>query len=96
MKRSNTETLTSLVHQTLRLNNLDRPLNEFRLIQSWATVTGNTVARLTGELSIRNQTLYVQLKSPALRANLLLRRRELTEKLNKHVGAPVITDIVFH
>jgi hypothetical protein len=44
---------------------------------------------------IYNQTLYVRLSSPALRAELSMRRQELTNKLNTYVGSQVIADIRF-
>ena len=95
MKRYKEEDLASVVYRALRLDGLETPLNEYRLVQSWPDVAGPTVAAYTGAVEIRNQKLFVQLKSPALRANLLMRRRELVDGLNSRVGAMVITDIVF-
>jgi predicted nucleic acid-binding Zn ribbon protein len=46
-------------------------------------------------VSIQNQTLVVKTSVPALRADLSMRRRELVQQLNAHVGAQVITDIRF-
>ncbi|MDE7086387.1 MAG: DUF721 domain-containing protein, partial [Prevotella sp.] len=44
---------------------------------------------------IYNQTLYVRLSNPALRADLSMRRQEFTQKLNAIVGEQVITDVRF-
>ncbi|EJX01700.1 protein containing DUF721 [gut metagenome] len=79
----------------MREAGLESPLNQYRLIAAWPEVAGETVSRYTGEIYIRNQTLYVQLKSPALKANLMMRRRELAQLLNQKIGAFVITDVVF-
>ncbi|MFA6834666.1 MAG: DciA family protein, partial [Bacteroidaceae bacterium] len=44
---------------------------------------------------IRNQILYVQLNSAPLRQELMMGREKLVRSLNKHVGATVITNIIF-
>lgn len=94
MKRTNTEPIGDLLRQYLRQQGLESPLNEYRLIQGWAHVMGPIVARYTRDLSIRNQTLYVQLSSPAVKQELMMQRRELVERLNAYVGAQVVCDIV--
>ena len=95
MKRNKSEALTDIVRAVLRLNGLEAPLNEYRLVQSWPVVVGDDVARLTTDLSVRAGVLFVRVKSPALRSNLLMQRRQLVDRLNGAVGAAVITDIVF-
>ena len=44
---------------------------------------------------IYNQTLYVRLSNPALRADLSLMREEFVKKLNAAVGQQVIADVRF-
>ncbi|MBO4589499.1 MAG: DUF721 domain-containing protein [Bacteroidaceae bacterium] len=95
MQRRKAEQVGDVVHQILRQQGLEAPLNEFRLIESWAKVLGPVVERYTRDLVIRNQTLYVKLSSPALRQELLMQRKELVTRLNTAVGAQVIANIVF-
>lgn len=96
MKRTNSEAIGDLIHQYLRQQGLEAPLNEYRLIQGWAHVMGPIVNRYTKDLAIRNQTLYVKLTSPVIRQELLMQRNEFIQRLNAYVGAQVITNIVFH
>lgn len=95
MRRTNSESVGDLLRQYLRQQGLEAPLNEYRLIQAWGEVMGPVIARYTKDLAIRNQALHVQLTSPVLRQELHMQRRELTARLNAHVGAQVIVDIVF-
>ena len=44
---------------------------------------------------IQNQTLFVRLSNPALRADLTMRRQEFVRQLNEYVGSQVIADIRF-
>lgn len=95
MRRSKAESIGLLIQKFLRQESLEGPLNEKRLIDSWSTVLGPTIASYTKGLYIKNQTLYVHLSSAALRQELMMGRELLVRNLNKEVGAEVITNIVF-
>lgn len=95
MKRNNAEQIGVLVRHFLRQECLETPLNERRLINAWPEVLGPAIASYTRELSIRNQVLYVHLTSAVLREELMMGRELLVRNLNRHVGAQVITNIVF-
>ena len=62
---------------------------------AWPEVLGPTIASYTRELYIKNQVLYVHLASAALRQELMMGRELLVRNLNRHVGAQVITNIIF-
>ena len=94
MKKTNTSRVGGVILQYLRETGLETPLNEHRLIQAWGTVLGPAVSRYTKELRIYNQVLFVTITSAALRNELMMRRAELTARLNSEVGAQVITQIV--
>ena len=96
MKRNNTEQVGDVIRQLLRQQGLETPLNEYRLVEAWKDVVGPTITKYTTNLYIRNQTLYVQLKSPSLKSNLMMNRAQLVQQLNDAVGAQVITQIVFY
>ena len=57
---------------------------------------GQGIANYTGNLEIRNRVLYVRLKSSVIRQELSMNRKVLVQKLNQHVGAQVIENIIFH
>ena len=87
--------IARLLMQQLRELGLETPLLQKRLIDSWPTVAGEAIARYTTNVRIQNQTLFVSLSIPALRADLSMRRQELVRLLNQRVGAQVIADIRF-
>lgn len=95
MRRNNAESIGDVLRQFLRQEGIETPLNERRIEMAWPEVMGQAIARYTGTLFVKNETLYVQVKSPALRANLMLGREELVRRLNNYVGAQVIRQIVF-
>ena len=95
MRWNKAESIGDILRQYLRQEGLETPLNETRMVAAWAEVMGHVVARYTGDVFVKNQTLYVRLKSPAHKANLLMNREAIVRKLNGHVGAQVIQNIVF-
>lgn len=93
MFRRDVKTLADIVAQCLRHDGLETPLRQRRLIDSWGKVAGKAVQKYTGEMFIRNQTLYVKILNPALRADLTMMRERLVKNLNVEAGATVITEI---
>lgn len=96
MFRRDVKDIRELILRNLRMQGLETPLQQKRLVDAWPTVAGELVASYTNGVSIRNQTLWVHLTSPALRADLSMQRTELVRRLNDYVGSQVITDIRFH
>ncbi len=95
MFKREVQQIRKLVLQALHEQGLETPLNQKRLVEAWPEVAGPVVARYTLNTYIYNQTLYVRLSNPALRADLSMRHSELTQQLNAVVGEQVITDIHF-
>jgi predicted nucleic acid-binding Zn ribbon protein len=93
--RRDVKELRGLILRNLRQQGLEMPLLQKRLIEAWPVVAGETIASYTLNTYIYNQVLFVRLSSPALRAELSMRRQELVTQLNQHVGSQVITDIRF-
>ena len=96
MERHKSLPITSLLDVWLRNEGLETPLLQHRLIKGWPEVMGATVAQHTGEIKIFGNVLRVQIKSPALRQNLLMMRTEIARKMNDFVKAQVIQEVTFY
>lgn len=96
MKKQQAQSIGELIRQYLRSESLESPLNQHRLIEAWPEVMGPAIASYTRNLFIKNQTLYVQLTSAALRQELMMSRDRLVTNLNQHVGAQIIAQIVLY
>jgi predicted nucleic acid-binding Zn ribbon protein len=95
MRKSNTQSLSSVLKSYVQENKLERKLNELDLIKSWESVMGKTVARYTGNLYIQNSTLFVETTSPVVRNELLMMKEEIRVRLNEVVGEELIKTIIF-
>jgi predicted nucleic acid-binding Zn ribbon protein len=95
MRKSNTQSISSVLKSYVQENKLERKLSELDLIQSWESVMGKTVARYTGNLYIQNSTLFVETTSPIVRNELLMMKEEIRVRLNEVAGTELIKAIIF-
>lgn len=93
MFRQKPKLVDDIVLQILRANGLETPLLQRRLINAWEEIVGETVARYTESKSIRNQTLWVKILNPAIRADLQMKKSAVINALNTKVGAQIIVDL---
>lgn len=96
MFRKKVQSIQTLLPDFLRRQGLESPLHQRRLLTSWDEVVGEPIARYTSERFIKNQTLYVKVHNPALRADLSMGRSLLVKRLNERADAQVIVDIKFY
>ena len=96
MFRRDVQSISDLLNMYLRREGLETPLLQKRAVDAWDTLMGPSIARYTGKKFIKNQTLFVKILSPALRADLSLSRSLLVKRLNEAAKAFVISDIKFY
>ena len=96
MFKREVKSIKSLIMQNLRAQGLETPLLQKRIMDAWPLIAGPVVERYTRGTSLSNQTMYVHITNPALRADLSMRRQELVRLLNNYVGSNIIVDIRFN
>lgn len=72
-----------------------RKLDEVRTVEAWAAVAGPQVNGVTEKAWVKGDRLYVKIHSSAWRYELSLSRRAWRERLNEHLGASLVREIVF-
>ena len=82
MFRREVKDIKELILRNLRQQGLEMPLLQKRLVEAWPVVAGELINSYTLNTYIKNQTLYVKLSAPALRADLSMRRQEFVQRLN--------------
>ena len=84
--------ITDALVDYLRESGLEQSVLEVQIEEVWPQVMGETVAKLTRSVEVKDGMLIVHLNSAALKAQLFENRFELVRKLNEAVGAQVIRD----
>lgn len=72
-----------------------RRLNEANAVDAWAIVAGAQVAGVTDSVWLRGGKLFVKITSSAWRQELHLQRDMWRDKVNRHLGADIVKEIVF-
>ena len=94
MRRSKTISLGEAMQDYIREMNLGPKLKEIGLIDSWENLVGKAISSRTSKIYIRDKILFVHLKSPIVKNELMMIREALREKLNSQAGEEVIKEIV--
>lgn len=76
-------------------SNLKVKLAEQRVVRGWHELLGEGVSKYTRHVYLSRNVLFVQLSSAVLRAELIMNKQLLIERLNDHAELSVVRDIVF-
>lgn len=74
---------------------LKKRLDQERVVQQWSAIVGKTVARRTKAMRIENGRLYVNVDRPTWRNELILRKKDIIDKINSTMKNQVVKDIIF-
>lgn len=69
-------------------------LGEHRAVKAWQEVLGEGVSRYIKNVYFKKNILYVQLTSSVLRAELLMNKQNLMDKINDYAQMNIVKDIV--
>lgn len=71
-----------------------RRIAEAKVADVWPVVVGESIARFTTSLEVKNGVLYVRTSSSVVRSELFMRRESLRDSLNQALGLRVINVII--
>ena len=92
-KKHKAQSVGDLIAQFIQGTELEKSLLERQVVQKWPEIMGPMVANLTGEIEMKNGTLFVHIYSAALRQQLFEYRYDVIKKLNQAINAQFIKDI---
>ena len=92
MANANSRSITDALVDFLRESGLEQSVLDVQIEQAWPRVMGETIAKLTRSVEVKDGMLVVHVNSAALKAQLFENRFELVRKLNDAVGANAIRD----
>jgi predicted nucleic acid-binding Zn ribbon protein len=74
---------------------IEGTLRQYNILVSWPAIVGEKIARVTTPMKVERGILFVSVATAPWRAELVLRKPEIIQKLNREAGRPVIRDIRF-
>ncbi len=95
MKRNQTQSIGSLLHDFVRQNHMEQKLKEVDVLQYWPELIGPSLSHYIRGLHIEKKILYVDVTSSVARAELYMLREEFRSRLNEKAGMEAIVKIVF-
>jgi predicted nucleic acid-binding Zn ribbon protein len=95
MRRSNTQSLSEVLKEFIKQNQLDKKLKEIDVVQNWENLLGKTIAHYTKNIYIRNRILYVEISSSVVKNELFMMREEICRRINEDAGQNVVSKIIF-
>ena len=88
------EQLGHILQAYVRDLGIEKPLKRYDAMTIWPEVVGEKIAKVTHPLRFDNGKLFVQVKTPSWRNELVFHKAHILEELNKQIGEPVVDDIV--
>lgn len=94
MKRTEIQSIGSVIKEYLKENKFDRKLAEVNIVSSWESIVGRSIARATSSVSIKDGILHLHMKSSIVRHELLMVRSDLMRAINEKAGFEIVKDII--
>lgn len=93
MKKHKAQSIGDLISQYIQGTELEKILLERMVVQKWPDVMGPMIANMTGNIEMKDGTLFVHIHSAALRQQLFECRYDIIKKLNQAINNQFIKDI---
>ncbi|MCZ6774926.1 MAG: DUF721 domain-containing protein [Ignavibacteria bacterium] len=95
MKASGPQPVGAAIKVLAHQLGITKTLSQYSVITLWESIVGEQIARVTTAQRMENGILFVGVKTAPWRAELSMRRLEITEKINNALGKKVVKDIRF-
>jgi predicted nucleic acid-binding Zn ribbon protein len=80
--------------QFLDKSRIKNSIQAMQIEDHWEKIMGNTIAKYTDKLEIRNGTLFIYTKVAPLKNELLFQRDLIIQRINESLGQVVVREVV--
>ncbi len=94
MQRKNEQSIGEILREYLKLTQLENHVFEGRIAELWQATLGEVITRETERIHLSGGTLFVTLRSPSLKNEIMMRRTAIRMALNEKLGSDVIKQVV--
>jgi chromosomal replication initiation ATPase DnaA len=94
MRKSNQQSIGIVIKRLLKNQKLEGRLKELDVLELSEELLGKNLMRYINDLSIKNGTLIIKVKSSAVRNELSYQKSEIIKKVNDQVGNKILQEII--
>lgn len=89
------EKLDHILQAYLRELGIEKFIKQYEALFLWPHVVGEKISAITEPFRISKGTLFVRVKNASWRNELMFLKPMLIQKLNQHLNACIIKEIIF-
>ena len=94
MQKRNEQSIGEILREYLKITQLENVVFADRIADIWQEALGEEIAKETDRIFLQNGYLFVNLKSPSLKTELMMRRTMIAQRLNEKLGNEIIKTVV--
>lgn len=94
MKPGKTYSVSDLLKSIFKDKKFEEGLLSAQVKREWPEIVGVKVASVTGGMWVKENVLFVEVKSSIIRSELKLISKELVKSINRKLGEEAITDLI--
>lgn len=94
MERQDAQPIGEILNQFLNINQLENQAFGEQIAEIWQEVLGDEITKETQRIFLQSGYLFIELKSAALKNELMMKRTQIKNSLNKKLGNEVINSVV--
>ena len=94
MQRRNEQSIGEILREYLKITQIENHVFEGKIAELWQSTLGDSITRETERIHLSGGTLFVVLRSPSLKNDIMMRRTAIRLALNEKLGSEVIKQVV--
>ena len=94
MRKSNQQSIGAVIRKLLKNQKLEGRLKELDVLKLSEELLGKNLMKYINDLSVKNGTLIIKVKSAVVRNELSYQKSEIIKKINKQVGNEILKEII--
>ena len=94
MRKSNQQSIGIVIKKLLKDQKLEGRLKELDVLELSKELLGKNLMKYINDLSVKNGTLIIKVRSAAVRNELSYQKSGIIKKINKQVGNKILKEII--
>ena len=94
MVKESSKPLKSAIQEFIDFYQLRYKFDEKLILESWKELAGSLIYKHTTDINLKDDKLYIHIKSSVAKQELMFMRNRLVELINRKLGKKVVEEII--